>query len=168
MGVIKAPELLTEKHNTEAFDCGHEVLNDWLKRTALKNQKANASRTFVVCKEDVVIGYYALSSGSVERLQAPKSIARNMPDPIPVTVLGRLAIDQEHQGLRLGSGLMKDAMLRTLVVSSHIGVKAMLVHAISDEAKQFYLQYGFKESPFNPMTLMLPVKHIAALYPRQD
>ena len=167
MGVIRAPELLTADHNTSDFDCGLGVLNDWLRKTALKNQSANASRTFVVCKGDAVVGYYALSSGSVERIQAPKSLARNMPDPIPVTVLGRLAIDQQHQGLRIGSGLLKDAMLRTLVVSSHIGVKAMLVHAISDEAKQFYRQYGFTESPFNPMTLLLPVKHIAGLFPDQ-
>ena len=167
MGVIRAPELLTENHNTDDFDCGHGVLNDWLQNTALKNQSANASRTFVVCKGNTVIGYYALSSGSVERMQAPKSLARNMPDPIPVTVLGRLAIDQQHQGMRIGSGLLKDAMLRTLVVSSHIGVKAMLVHALSEEAKQFYLQYGIKESPFNPMTLLLPLKHIAGLFPDQ-
>ncbi len=167
MGVIRAPELLTEDHNIQDFDCGQSALNDWLKKTALKNQSANASRTFVVCKGNSIVGYYALSSGSVERMLAPKSLARNMPDPIPVTVLGRLAIDQQHQGLKIGSGLLKDAMLRTLIVSGHIGVKAMLVHAISDEAKQFYRQYGFKESPFNPMTLLLPVKHIAGLYPDQ-
>ncbi|WOG30243.1 GNAT family N-acetyltransferase [Endozoicomonas sp. 8E] len=166
MGIIKAPELLTAEHNTDDFDCGHVVLNHWLKKTALKNQSANASRTFVVNKGNIVIGYYALSSGSVERMQAPKAMARNMPDPVPVTVLGRLAVDNHHRGLRIGSGLLKDAMLRTLVVSGHIGVKAMLVHAISDEAKQFYLQYGFKESPFNPMTLLLPVKQIADLFPQ--
>ncbi len=163
--VIRAPELLTKDHNIQAFDCGQSVLNDWLKKTALKNQSANASRTFVVCVGNTVVGYYALSSGSVERMQAPKSIARNMPDPIPVTVLGRLAIDQQHQGMKIGSGLLKDAMLRTLVVSGHIGVKAILVHAISDEAKQFYRQYEFKESPFNPTTLMLPIKHITSLFP---
>ncbi|MCW7552693.1 GNAT family N-acetyltransferase [Endozoicomonas gorgoniicola] len=167
MGVIRAPELLTKDHNTDDFDCGHDVLTEWLKKTALKNQSANASRTFVVCKGDRVVGYYALSSGSIERMQTPKSLARNMPDPIPVTVLGRLAIDQAHQGMRIGSGLLKDAMMRTLVVSQHIGVKAMLVHAISEEARQFYLQYGFKESTFNPMTLMLPVKHIVGLFPDQ-
>ncbi|MGY0216647.1 GNAT family N-acetyltransferase [Endozoicomonadaceae bacterium StTr2] len=167
MGIISAPQLLTDDHNTADFDCGHRVLNDWLKKTALKNQSANASRTFVVCNGNDVVGYYALSSGSVERMQAPKALTRNMPDPIPVTVLGRLAIDLQHQGMRIGSGLLKDAMLRTLVVASHIGVKALLVHAISDEAKQFYLQYGFTESPFNPMTLLLPVKHIIGLFPEQ-
>ena len=165
MGEIRAPELLTEDHDTDTFDCGNQVLNDWLKRVALKNQTANASRTFVVCEGVTVVGYYALSSGSIERLQAHKSLSRNMPDPIPVTILGRLAIDQNYQGQRIGSGLLKDAMLRTLVVSGHIGVKAMLVHALSEEARQFYLQYGFKESPINDMTLMLPVKHIVGLYP---
>ncbi|UYM15871.1 GNAT family N-acetyltransferase [Endozoicomonas euniceicola] len=167
MGVIRAPELLTKDHKIDDFDCGHDVLTEWLKKTALKNQSANASRTFVVCKGDRVVGYYALSSGSIERMQTPKSLARNMPDPIPVTVLGRLGIDQEHQGVRIGSGLLKDAMMRTLVVSQHVGVKAMLVHAISGEARQFYFQYGFKGSPFNPVILMLPIKHIVGLFPNQ-
>lgn len=163
MGKITPPELLTNQHQITDFDCGEPMLDEWLKRFALKNQKANASRCFVVCVDKKVIGYYALASGSIERLQVSKSISRNMPDPILVTVLGRLAIDKHFQGLQVGAGLLKDAMLRTLIVSEHIEVKAMLVHAISESAQNFYLQYGFKPCPFNDMTLMLPVTHIKKL-----
>ena len=98
--------------------------------------------------------------GSIERPIAPKTIARNMPDPIPVTVLGRLAIDLEFQGQRLGAALLRDSILRTVLVSRNIGVRAMLVHAISEDAKRFYASYGFKGSPINEMTLMLSLQQI--------
>jgi len=158
--MISIPELLNDDHEKSQFDCGNETLNEWLIRRALKNQGSGASRTFVICNESRVIGYYALASGSIERLFAPKTIARNMPDPIPVTVLGRLAIDLQFQGQRLGAALLKDSILRTVLVSRSIGVRAMLVHAISEDAKRFYSSYGFKESLINEMTLMLPLQQI--------
>ncbi len=145
------------------FDCGNDALNDWLINRALKNQSSGASRTFVICQDDRVVGYYALASGSVERVTYPKSIARNMPEPIPVMVLGRLAIDGNMQGQRLGAALLKDALLRTLSVSKSVGIRAILVHAISEHARRFYLGYGFQVSPVDPMTLMLPVRHIGGL-----
>ena len=162
MGVITRPAALTESHNTADFDCGNDVLNDWLIKRALKNQRSHASRCFVICKAGQVVGYYALASGAVERLAATSSIARNMPEPIPVVVLGRLAIDLRVQGQGLGAALLKDALLRTLSVSKDISIRAVLVHAISAEAKAFYLSYGFQVSPIDAMTLMLPITYIAA------
>lgn len=135
-------------------------LFEWLIRRSLKNQQSGASRTYVICKENRVIAYYALASGSIERLIASKTIARNMPDPIPVTVLGRLAVDLQYQGQRFGAALLKDAILRTVSVSRSIGVRAILVHAITEDAKRFYANYGFKESPINKMTLMLSLQQI--------
>jgi GNAT superfamily N-acetyltransferase len=164
VGVITAPLLLEASHDVSGFDSGSEVLNEWLQKRALKNQKGGGSRTFVICDGTQltakVIGYYALASGSVERLSAPKSVARNMPDPIPVIVLGRLAISESHQGGGLGAALLRDALLRVLNVTHNVGVRAVLVHAISDSARQFYLSYGFQPSPCDEMTLMLPVSHI--------
>lgn len=163
MGVITRPETLTDEHQSSDFDCGNDLLNDWLKKRALKNQVNGASRTFVICKERLVVGYYALSSGSVERIEAPKPIARNMPETIPVMFLGRLAIDSSAQGQGLGAALLKDALLRVLSVSKNVGVRAILVHVISEDAKRFYLGYGFQVSPIDSMTLVLSMGKIEAL-----
>jgi predicted N-acetyltransferase YhbS len=163
MGVISPPTALTDSHEVSGFDCGNNVLNDWLIKRALKNQYNNASRSFVVCQEQRVIGYYALANGSVERLDAPKSIARNMPEPIPVVVLGRLAVALRAQREGLGAALLKDALLRSLAVSKNIGIRAVLVHAISEDAKRFYLSYGFQVSPIDSMTLMLHIRQIETL-----
>lgn len=163
MGVISPPAALTDSHEVSGFDCGNNVLNEWLLKRALKNQHNNASRTFVIGKARRVVGYYAIANGSVERLDAPKSIARNMPEPIPVVVLGRLAVDQQVQGQKLGAALLKDALLRSLAVSKSVGIRAVLIHAISEDAKRFYLNYGFQVSPIDSMTLMLPIKKIEEL-----
>lgn len=152
--------MLTSEHDVAPFCCGIPSLDDWLQKRALKNQGSNASRTFVICKNRRVIGYYALATGSVERLIAPGAIARNMPEPIPLIVLGRLAIDARYQRQRLGGALLKDAMLRTLSIARNVGVRSLLVHSISKQAKQFYLSYGFQVSPVEPMTLLLSVQHI--------
>jgi predicted N-acetyltransferase YhbS len=163
MGISAPPTALTGSHEVSEFDCGNDALNDWLIKRAMKNQSSGASRTFVICQDNQVVGYYALASGSVERMASPKSIARNMPEPIPVMVLGRLTIDACMQGQRLGSALLKDALLRTLSVSKNVGIRAVLVHAISEDTKRFYLGYGFQVSPIDPMTLMLPIRHIEGL-----
>lgn len=163
MGISTPPAALAGSHEVSEFDCGNGALNDWLIKRALKNQSSGASRTFVICQDNRIIGYYALASGSVERMATQKSIARNMPEPIPVMVLGRLAIDAPMQAQRLGSALLKDALLRTLSVSKNVGIRAILVHAISEDAKRFYLGYGFRVSPIDPMTLMLPVRRIEDL-----
>ncbi len=159
MGLIKRPELLDSEHGVLDFDCGNETLNDWLRKRAFKNQKQGASKTFVVCDGKQVIGYFALATGSVERMNVPSSLSRNMPNPIPVIVLGRLAIDRRFHGEKLGSALLKDAIQRTIIISEHVGVKALLVHAISEEAKNFYLYHNFIESPLESMTLLLSMKN---------
>ena len=165
MGVITLPAEFDEGHDASGFNSGNQTLDDWLVRRALKNQLSGASRTFVVCQDNQVIGYYALASGSVERSRVSANLAKNMPDPIPVTVLGRLAIDQRFQGQRLGAGLLRDAILRTLNVSQHIGIRAMLVHVISEDARQFYLKYGFRASVIDPMTLLVSLQALRAHLP---
>jgi len=158
MGEIASPEPITASHITEAFTCGIPVLDEWLKRRALKNEVSDASRTFVICQDGQVVGYYALATGCVEHRDAPGKTRRNMPNPIPVMVLGRLAVDQQWQHASLGRGLLKDALLRSLSVSKHAGVRALLVHALSEDAKNFYAHNGFPESPLDPMTLMIALQ----------
>jgi GNAT superfamily N-acetyltransferase len=155
---VSAPEPFTAAHNCEGFDCGEAVLNDWLKRRALKNEDAGASRTFVVCQDNNVVCYYVLATGSVMHKDAPSKVKRNMPEPVPVMVLGRMAIDKRAQSMGIGRGLLKDAILRTITVAKQAGIKALLVHALSDEARKFYLQCGFIESPLDPMLLMITLK----------
>ncbi len=154
---IGSPEPIDGSHQLESFDSGEAALDRWLKERALDNHNNNASKTFVVHQDKRVIGYYCLATGSVTMQNAPRKIKRNMPNPIPVMVLGRLAVDKIWQGTGMGRGLLKDAVFRTIQVSQHAGIKALLVHAISESAKRFYKQYGFIESLLEPMTLMLPL-----------
>lgn len=152
---ITAPSPISDSHDISAFDCGNSTLNDWLQKRALKNEQNGASRTFVVCNDNTVIGYYSLAVGAVTKEESSGKVRRNMPEPIPVMVLGRLAVDQQWQGKQIGVGMLKDAVLRTLVVAEHAGIRALLVQALSEEAKRFYLQCGFHESPTNDLTLMI-------------
>ncbi|MFE8149343.1 GNAT family N-acetyltransferase [Brenneria goodwinii] len=156
---ITAPELLSAQHITTDFSCSESSLDEWLKRKALKNQTSGASRTFVVCDADNqhVVGFYALATGSVQRQSAPGAIRRNMPDPVPVLVLGRLAVDGRYQAKGIGAGLLKDAVLRSRQVAEQVGTKALLVHALSEGAKAFYLHWGFLPSEIQPGTLLLPL-----------
>jgi GNAT superfamily N-acetyltransferase len=157
---IGSPQLLTNNHDLSDFDCGEPLLNDWLKRRALANQASGASRTFVVVdNRQRVVGYYALSAGAVAHRDSTGAVRRNMPDPIPVMVLARLAVDRNAQGKQLGGALLKDAVSRALSVSENAGVRALLVHALHEKAKSFYRHYGFEESPIDPMTLMLRLSH---------
>ncbi|HBB30380.1 MAG TPA: GNAT family N-acetyltransferase [Cyanobacteria bacterium UBA8803] len=150
------PETIKPTHNVETFDCGNPILNDWLKKRAIESETSGASRTYVVCDENRVVGYYCLASGSAIRASAPGKIKRNMPDPIPVMVLGRLAVDINHQGQGIGQGLVKDALLRTWQASEIAGIRAILVHALDEEAKKFYLERcGFSVSPVHPLILMV-------------
>lgn len=154
-GILSAPVPLNPDHVLDGFNCGTPALNDWLIRQALRNEANGASRTYVVCQKQTVVGYYCLSTGAIMRAASPKPMQRNMPDPIPVIVLGRLAVDTNYGNQGIGSGLLRDAVLRVLQVAESIGIKALLVHAISPEAKQFYRSRGFLESPIEPMTLCL-------------
>jgi GNAT superfamily N-acetyltransferase len=157
---ISSPEHLTAEHDVSAFDCGVPSLDTWLKRQALQNEASGASRTYVVTAGGRVVGYYALATGSVNQAESTGRVRRGMPDPIPVMILGRLAIDREFQRAKLGPALLRDALLRTLQVSSIVGIRAVLLHTISEEAKQFYLRHGFVESPLNPMTIMIKLSDI--------
>jgi GNAT superfamily N-acetyltransferase len=154
---IGAPEHLTPQHDLEAFDSGVAALDDWLKRHALANEQAGGSRTYVVCAGGRVIGYYALATGGVAQAAATGRVRRTMPDPVPVMVLGRLAVDQAYQGRGLGVGLLRDAILRTLQAAELGGIRAILVHAMSEEARRFYERHGFVGSPIDPMTLMITI-----------
>ena len=153
---LGVPQPLISSHLLDDFSCGEGSLDQWLKRRALANQTAGASRTFVVTDSaDRVFGCYAMAAGAVSHQDATSSVRRNMPDPIPVMVLARLAVDRRAQGIQVGAALLQDAVQRAVVVSQNAGVRAMLVHALHEQAKQFYLYYGFQESPVHPLTLML-------------
>ena len=154
--LLDAPQPLAAHHTLTEFDCGLAALNTWLQRRAMVNQSSGASRTFVVADpEHRVFGYYAIAAGAVSHAEATTSTRRNMPDPVPVMLLARLAVDIRTQGVKLGAGLLQDAARRVLVVSENVGVRALLVHAIDERTKQFYEHYGFQVSPLHPMTLML-------------
>ncbi|MGB8010253.1 MAG: GNAT family N-acetyltransferase [Terriglobales bacterium] len=154
---LSAPEKLRADHDLSDFDCGEPSLDDWLRRRALQNEESGASRTYVVCTGQQVIGYYALAVGAVAHAEAPGRVRRNMPDPVPVMVIGRLAIHKDFQGKKIGPALLRDAVLRTLQAAEIAGVRAILVHAISERARQFYEDCGFTASPMDPMTLMITV-----------
>lgn len=150
-----APVPLAVHHLTEGFACGTESLDNWLKRRALKNQVQGASRTYVVCNEARVVAYYALASGAVLGAEATGRFRRNMPDPIPVVVLGRLAVDSALHGKGFGRALIRDAGMRVLQAADVIGIRGMMVQALSDEAKVFYEHVGFEPSPIDPRLLMI-------------
>jgi GNAT superfamily N-acetyltransferase len=156
---VQAPAPISREHALNGFDCGEPTLNDWLIKSALKNQASGASRCFVISDSDQhVIGFYTLSSGAIAREGAPKTMQRNMPSSLPIALIGRLAIDQRYHNKGLGKGLLRDAVLRVVHASSEIGIFAILIHALTEPAKRFYLSCGFVESPLQPMTLMMTVK----------
>ena len=158
---LSAPQKLSAGHGLAQFSCGEAALDDWLRRRALQNEECGASRTYVVCLEKRVVGYYALAVGAVAHADAPGRIRRNMPDPVPVMIMGRLAVDQTMQGQDIGRGLLRDAVLRTVQAAEIAGIRAILVHAISERAKDFYLKAGFIPSPVDPMTLMVTLYEAA-------
>lgn len=160
--MLRVPEPLTAQHTLGNFDSGVHSLDEWLRRRAMQNQASGASRTFVACDDARIAGYYALSASAVAPDAATGRFRRNMPDPVPVAVLGRLAIDKSFQGKGLGRALFRDAALRVLAAADSIGIRGMLVHAISDEAKAFYVGLGLDVSPLEPMTLMATVADLKA------
>lgn len=155
---FSAPAPLAAEHELDQFNSGTPPLDDWLKRRARQNEAGGASRTYVIAEGRRVVGYYSLAAGSVLHTAATGRVRRNMPDPVPAALLGRLAIDQAWQGRGLGSALLRDAVLRVVGAAETIGVRALLVHAISDEAKAFYERWGFRPSSIEPMTLMITIE----------
>nr|WP_298059563.1 GNAT family N-acetyltransferase [uncultured Halomonas sp.] len=157
---VTAPEKLTDEHDLSHFDCGVDSLNEFLRSKARSNQKSKASVTYVICAEDThdVVGYFSLTVGSVMRDEAPKPRQRRMPDPIPVAVLGRLAIDNRIKGQGIGVLLLRDAVLRAFYNSAEIGTPALIVNALDEQAAAFYQAFGFSPFPGNPLTLIMSLK----------
>jgi GNAT superfamily N-acetyltransferase len=154
---LQPPVPLTANHLVTDFDCGVDSLNEWLSRRAWKNHTLDVSRTFVVTDGDIVIGYYCLSSAAIDRIELPKARQRNMPDPIPAALIGRLAVDRKYQGQKIGMSLLQDAIYRIVTAAQSVGMAYILVHALDDRAKSFYENNGFVAIPERPLTLFLPV-----------
>jgi GNAT superfamily N-acetyltransferase len=165
---LSAPEKLRPDHDLSEFECGEPSLDHWLRQRALQNEGSGASRTYVVCAGQQVVGYYALAVGAVAHAEAPGRVRRNMPDPVPVMIIGRLAVHKDFQRRKIGPGLLRDAVLRTLQAADIAGVRAILVHAISEQARRFYEDCGFIASPMDPMTLMIMVVEAAKAFVGKD
>lgn len=145
------------------FDCGVETLNQWLRGYARGNDKSGASRTMVsITREGKVAGYYCLSSHSILREEAPLELSKSQPDPIPVVLLGRLATDKEFRGTGLGASLLQHATLRAIEAAETIGIRAVIVHAINEEAAKFYEKFGYTRFPGAQLALYLLVKDAKA------
>lgn len=161
---LSAPEPISQDHEVSDFDCGEPVLNDWLKKRALKNE-SRFSRTYVVCDDNAVIAYFCISAGEVKRTDAPGKLRRNAPDNIPVSIIGRLAVDRKYSGTGLGADLLSDALRRIAIASQTIGIGAVLVQAKNDKARAFYLRCAeFIEYPEDSRTLFLPIETIVAAF----
>ena len=140
----------------DSFDCGQPALNQFLQRFALVNQKSNSAQTYVSCHSSSVVGFYSLAVGSVEPSNAAPRVTKGIPQhPVPVMILARLAVDLQHQGAGLGKALLKDALLRTAQAADIAGIRALLVHAKDDPARQWYLNWEFEPSPSDPFHLSL-------------
>ena len=160
--LLSPPEPLCDDHQTDTFDSGEPVLDAWLRRRARSNQASGASRTYVVCQEKRVVAYYALASGAIAQASVPGKFRRNMPDPIPVVVLARLAVDRKYQGRGLGRALFRDAALRVTHAADTIGIRGMIVQAISENARKFYVALGFDPCPAEAMTLVVTLRDLRA------
>lgn len=155
MSQLSKPTAITAEYETVGFSSGELMLDEWLQQRALINDQTGASRTFVVCEQQKIVAYYSLAAGSISHQAVSASVKRNMPNPIPAIVLGRLAVDQSLQGKGVGVGLLQDAVLRAKAASEYIGARVLLVHALSDSARQFYLRFGFQISKIDEMTLFI-------------
>ena len=161
--VLTPPSPISADHVLDGFECGERSLDEWLKKRAMKNHASGASRCFVLCHGADVIGYYSLSAGAIRHESVTKAMRRNMPDPLPVLVLGRLAIDRRYHNQGLGRALLRDAMIRAVKVSGDAGIFALMVHALSEQARRFYLSRGFVESQLQPMTLMMTLATVRSI-----
>lgn len=161
---LSTPVPLTAEHDLAAFDCGEPALNEWLRHRALKNE-SRFSRTYVVCEGKRVVAYFCISAGAVGRAAAPGKVRRNAPDTIPVSVIGRLAVNRDHAGKGLGADMLSDALRRIAVASQSIGIGAVLVHAKDEAAKRFYMKCAeFIEYPEDSRTLFLPIETVVAAF----
>lgn len=153
---------MSVEHDLSLFDCGEQALDDWLRQRALKNE-SRFSRTYVVCEGARVVAYASISAGAVRRETAPGKLRRNAPDDIPVSVVGRLAVDRNHAGRGLGADLLSDALRRIAVASRSVGIGAVLIHAKTDAARAFYMKHAeFLEYPPDSGVLFLPIETLVA------
>ena len=162
VNTLSAPEPISDTHDLSRFDCGKDALNDWLRSRAARSEGLSA-RCYVVCAGRAVVGYYCLSTGAVRHdgsTRAPRALRANMPDPTPVMVLGRLAVDKEFQGRGIGKDMLRDALQRVLQASRVVGARALIVHAIDDEAVPFYAGFGFRSFAGDARTMFLPMEAI--------
>ena len=158
---LRAPEHITPQHRVAEFASGNTELDRWLTDRALANEVTGASRTYVVCAADRVIGYYALATGGIAHAHAPGRVRRNMPDPLPVMIIGRLAVDRTWQGQGIGAGLLRDAISRIVQAADIAGIRAIVVNAIDEEAKRFYQHHGFGVSPTDALQLIITMSDAA-------
>jgi predicted N-acetyltransferase YhbS len=165
---LRPPEPLRAGHDLDAFDSGSPQLDDWLRTRALRNESVGASRTYVVCEGVRVMAFYCLANGAVMLTAAPGKVRRNMPDPVPVMLLGRLAVDRSFQGRRLGKALLRDAILRVGQAAEIAGIRAILVHAKDERSRQWYERFGFLQSPMNELTLMALLRDVRTALERAD
>lgn len=163
MSGYSAPRPISADDDVADFDSGEPSLDRYLRGRALANHVEGASRCFVTCRDGRVVGFYALASASVDRADTPGRVRRNMPDPVPVILLSRLAIDVEEHGKGLGAQLLRDAITRAVAAAQIVGVRALLVHSLHDNAREFYAHFGFEPSPTDPLHLLLLIKDARAL-----
>lgn len=162
-GPLSPIEKLSKAHDLSAFDCGNESLNAWLKRFARTNQQNDSAQTYVVHRNGIVVGYYALTAGSVRPEEAPGRVSKGLAKhPIGVILLARLATDKQEQGKGIGKALLKDALLRIMSAADEIGARVVLVHAIDEGARKFYEHFGFERSSVDEFELMLLMKDLRA------
>lgn len=156
---LGAPEPLLARHKLDDFDCGKPALNDWLMRHARQAQSSGSARTFVAAEADRVAGFFSLTVGQVDTLEAPERIRQGMGQyPVPVVILARLGVSVQDQGLGIGVGLLKDAIRRALMISDQAGIRALLTHPMDEEAARFYRRFGFEPSPLRESQLLLLLK----------
>jgi GNAT superfamily N-acetyltransferase len=161
---LRPPESLAPHHVIEAFDCGNANLNDWLRRHARQAQGSGSAKTFVVLDESTVVGYFSLTVGQVDVLDAPERIRKGMGQyPLPVVILARLGVATHAQGRGIGYGMLQDAIRRTLVIAQQAGIRAILTHPIDDDAARFYTKFGFVASPLRQQQLLLLLKDARGL-----
>jgi len=161
LGRLSPPQQIDTTQDLSQFDSGKEPLDNWLRQRAIKADGPSA-RTFVVCAGRIVVGYYSLATGGVTHDKLNAKFRRNMPDPVPMMVLGRLAVDRRYQGQGIGGGLLRNAMQRVAEANRLAGFRALVVHAKDDDALAFYLRYGFTEFPFGSKTMFLPIETIVS------
>lgn len=157
-------EALSRTHDLQRFSCGEPGLDRFLIRFALQSQQAETSRSYVGLADDKVIGFYTLVASEIAHAQAPERLTKGVArHPIPLMLLARLAVHREWQGRRIGAGLLRDAMVRTLQAADILGIRALAVHAKDEKAVAFYSRFGFIPSPINPWHMYLLLKDIRRL-----